>query len=414
MVEIKLPKYVESILETLNEFGYASYVVGGAVRDALVGNEPKDWDIATDATPDQVEEIFAQTIPTGKKYGTITVVWSSEDGMRDDYCEVTTFRADGNYSDGRRPDEVTFGKNILEDLNRRDFTMNAMAYNTLVGLVDPHNGSGCLKAGILESVGNPLDRFKEDALRVLRAIRFALRYRLDLADGLTRAIKDAIELGLLDNVSRERIHDELTKILQYTQGNKNIVDYAAEPLFEYLFGKVTYKGSVGRILDSKDPIITKLYQLFRLYGKASYEAEIWMREYKYSTADIKEITNFYKLSTLLGTHQNEDKTQDDVEYTCRIMLNKFPLAILNDYMVLLESDSPYKLGIVKNLNQPYRLSDLKLNGDKVKAILSKLDPNYKETDIGTVLNFLMGEVLREPSLNTVQNLTKKVKYLYGQ
>lgn len=205
MIE-NLPPQVAFVLNHLNSLTDA-YLVGGCVRDHLLGRTPKDYDIATKALPGHVRRIFAKVIPTGERYGTVTVM------VDDTAIEVTTYRTDGNYSDGRRPDVVTFGTSIEEDLSRRDFTVNAMAWSPVRGLVDPFGGLTDLQTGLIRAVGNPAERFQEDALRMLRAIRFATvlgrGFILDLHTG--HQIQQ--NAPLIRNVSPERIREELNRIL---------------------------------------------------------------------------------------------------------------------------------------------------------------------------------------------------------
>lgn len=204
-----IPKPVMSVLVHLLDAGHDAYLAGGCIRDHLLGKEPKDYDIATDCLPTDVLATFSgagyKVIPTGIQYGTITVV---SGGMP---VEVTTFRADGNYSDGRRPDVVTFSKSIEEDLARRDFTMNAIAWSLDTGLVDPFGGRHDLLDGFVRAVGNPDNRFKEDALRMLRAIRFTTVLDFVIHKGTFDAIFRNAQL--LYAVSHERTRDELNKIL---------------------------------------------------------------------------------------------------------------------------------------------------------------------------------------------------------
>ena len=201
---IKLPDEVSFILERLMQHGYEAYAVGGCVRDSMLGLEPKDWDITTSAAPKQVKELFAYTIDTGLQHGTVTVM-CGHTGF-----EVTTYRIDGEYEDGRHPNEVIFTASLLEDLKRRDFTVNAMAYNPQDGLVDAFDGAGDLKKGIIRCVGNPMDRFHEDALRMLRAVRFSAQ--LDFAvDGATCSAIRALAVNL-NKISAERIQTELVKL----------------------------------------------------------------------------------------------------------------------------------------------------------------------------------------------------------
>jgi len=204
-VNIALPVPVEEILESIGNVGFEAYVVGGCVRDSLLGREPSDWDICTDALPHQVMEMFYEVIPTGLEYGTVTVIIDGEG------FEVTTFRSDGRYSDGRHPDSVSFSESLEEDLSRRDFTINAMAYNPQVGLVDLYNGQEHLKQEAIWCVGFPDDRFQEDPLRMLRAIRFSAQLDFRLHPSVRNALKENSEL--LRVISFERIQSEFNKIL---------------------------------------------------------------------------------------------------------------------------------------------------------------------------------------------------------
>ncbi len=201
---LPVPGFVTSICQTLRSSGYQAYVVGGGVRDALRGETPKDWDIATDAEPSAVEKLFPETIPTGKRFGTITVRESNH------LIEVTTFRQDADYSDGRRPDSVRYSNDIHEDLRRRDFTINAIAYDPLEqNFVDPHQGLRDIHRRLLRTVGDPTERFREDALRMLRMLRLAavLRFKIH------RTARSAIHSDWIASVSLERIRDELSLLL---------------------------------------------------------------------------------------------------------------------------------------------------------------------------------------------------------
>ncbi|MCL2350932.1 MAG: polynucleotide adenylyltransferase [Firmicutes bacterium] len=200
-----IPPDVQYILQTLNDSGFAAYAVGGCVRDSLMGKTPKDWDVATSALPGQVARLFSRTFDTGAKHGTVTVVKNGAN------YEVTTFRLDGEYLDNRRPAAVSFGAALPDDLARRDFTMNAIAYHPREGFVDPFGGREDIGRRLIRGVGDPGTRFREDALRMLRALRFAGQ----LGFGIERDTYDAIgrNAALLRNISIERIRDEFTKLL---------------------------------------------------------------------------------------------------------------------------------------------------------------------------------------------------------
>ena len=209
-MRIDLPKNVRFIIKTLQSAGFDAYAVGGCVRDVLLGRKPNDWDITTNATPYEVKGLFKRTIDTGIQHGTVTIMLNDEDRNYRGY-EVTTYRIDGEYEDGRHPRSVTFTASLEEDLKRRDFTINAMAYNDREGLVDIFSGEEDLKEGRIRAVGDPKERFEEDALRILRAFRFAaqLGFRID------EDTKNAASL-LKDNlrkISAERIQAEFTKLI---------------------------------------------------------------------------------------------------------------------------------------------------------------------------------------------------------
>ena len=206
----------QKVCQILHEQGFKAYLVGGCVRDMFIGRPPKDWDIATNAFPERVIELFSKTIPTGLKHGTVTVVVDKEQ------FEVTTFRTESTYKDGRRPDEVIFVSNIEMDLSRRDFTINAMAFDPISGeLVDPFNGQNDIKMGIIKAVRSPDERFQEDGLRIMRAIRFATRFGFRIEPQTMRSMSSNIHM--LDKISRERINDELSKILM-TEYDKSGID----------------------------------------------------------------------------------------------------------------------------------------------------------------------------------------------
>lgn len=205
MIQIQIPEKVNTIIATLAAAGQEAYAVGGCVRDAVLKREPADWDITTSASPMEVKSLFKKTIDTGLQHGTVTVMLGQEG------FEVTTYRVDGLYEDCRHPKEVQFTKSLLEDLKRRDFTINAMAYNETDGLVDAFDGIGDLKKGVIRCVGEAKERFTEDALRMLRAVRFSAQLGFTLEPKTKAAIMALCEN--LNKVSAERIQAELVKLL---------------------------------------------------------------------------------------------------------------------------------------------------------------------------------------------------------
>ncbi len=202
---ISLPAGAGRILKTLHAAGFQAHIVGGCVRDSLMGRKPKDWDITTNARPDEVKALFRKTIDTGIAHGTVTV---RSDGQS---FEVTTWRIDGEYTDHRHPDQVTFTGCLAEDLERRDFTINAMAWNEEEGVIDLFGGCQDLQDGVIRAVGDPIKRFTEDALRMMRAVRFSAQLGFSLEEGTTSAIRELAPT--LSAVSMERVRDELTKLI---------------------------------------------------------------------------------------------------------------------------------------------------------------------------------------------------------
>lgn len=205
-IKISLPKDVENIIKTIEEAGFEAYAVGGCVRDSLLLREPDDWDITTSAKPEQIKALFRKTIDTGIAHGTVTVM------MHHKGYEVTTYRIDGEYEDSRHPKEVTFTLDLLEDLRRRDFTINAMAYNDRSGIVDAFCGMGDLDNKIIRAVGEPEARFEEDALRIMRAVRFSAQLGYEIEENTRKAIRALA--GNLRHISAERIQVELVKLVQ--------------------------------------------------------------------------------------------------------------------------------------------------------------------------------------------------------
>lgn len=236
--EINLPDEVQEIMSVIREYGATSYVVGGCVRDLILGREPHDWDICTPALPGELlvefEERGYKVIPTGLQHGTLTV------NLNGNNYEITTFRRDGKYSDGRHPDTVEFTSDLIYDLERRDFTINAMAYNVEEGLIDPFNGYQDIQDKIIRCVGNPNDRFREDGLRILRALRFSCQLNFAIDETTARAMLDNKEL--INNVSMERINTEFIKIIN------------AKYVFSFLF--YSYNKIISQFIPEVAPMVS--------------------------------------------------------------------------------------------------------------------------------------------------------------
>ena len=238
-MKIKLPDGVNDIINVLIKHGYEAYAVGGCVRDSILNIHPEDWDITTSAKPEDVKEVFRRTVDTGIKHGTVTVLY------KEDSYEVTTYRIDGEYEDNRHPKSVEFTSNLANDLRRRDFTINAMAYNKQEGLVDLYKGMEDLKKGIIRCVGNPVHRFEEDALRILRAFRFSAQLNFKIEEESYKAA--CLQKENLRNISAERIRTELNKLILSSHPEKLIDLYHAKiskiilPEFDLMMHTKNYK-----------------------------------------------------------------------------------------------------------------------------------------------------------------------------
>lgn len=200
-----MPEKVVKIIQTIEKQGYTAYAVGGCVRDFIIGNIPNDWDIATNALPHQIKSIFKHSYDTGIKHGTITII------EFDEKFEITTFRKESKYSDYRRPDDIEFCSSLYEDTQRRDFTINSIAWHPVKGIIDYHDGIGDIQKKIIRAIGQPSKRFKEDALRMLRAVRFCAKLNFTIEENTLNSIKQCCHL--IQHISSERIRDELTGII---------------------------------------------------------------------------------------------------------------------------------------------------------------------------------------------------------
>ena len=216
-MRINMPENANRIIETLEAAGYEAYIVGGCVRDSILGRSPGDWDITTSAKPEQIKALFRRTVDTGIQHGTVTVMFGKEG------YEVTTYRIDGEYTDHRRPDKVLFTTNLKEDLKRRDFTINAMAYNHRNGIIDIFGGVEDLEKRVIRAVGVAEERFSEDALRILRAVRFSGQLDFSIDEDTQAAMKKLA--GTLSKISAERIRVELDKLFVSDHPEKLIMAY---------------------------------------------------------------------------------------------------------------------------------------------------------------------------------------------
>lgn len=392
---ISIPDFIREIMIRIESAGYEAFVVGGSLRDILLGKEPHDWDVTTSAFPETVASLFPDkhVIPTGLKHGTVTVVSEGEP------VEITTYRVDGEYTDSRRPNEVTFTRNIEEDLSRRDFTVNALAYNEKRGLLDLFGGRSDLENKLIRAVGDPEKRFTEDALRIMRAFRFSAQLGFDIEENTLAAAKKLA--ARLKNIARERIGSEFMRLLAsaYPEKALSIMENA---IFEVL--------PVGELEKDRYRLVKKLDNsaearlALLLYGKTKGELLCVAHELR--------LSNDQKHRLLLLASPNEvDLGLTPV--SARLFLRHY-----GD-----EADAAARmlaiLGVIspefETLASEEAAKDPCLSPDALAIgggdIISLGIASGKE--VGALLSRLLDEVIRDPSLNEREKLIDKAKSFSG-
>ena len=404
-IEIQLPRQAQEIIEKLNQHGYEAYVVGGCVRDCLLGRIPGDWDITTSAKPEEVKSIFGRTIDTGIQHGTVTIM-KGKTGY-----EVTTYRIDGEYEDGRHPKAVEFTSNLLEDLKRRDFTINAMAYSHTAGLVDAFEGIADLEAGKIRCVGKAADRFREDALRILRAIRFSAQLGFGIEEETWNAIR--IIGPNLAHVSKERILAELTKMLlsDHPDTIKMVFACGLEPYIADTFSEI--RPEMISIHPSLPPVRYMRWAAF-LRNQTPGEAEQILKELKAdndTTAKVKTLVQWWKRP--VGTSQPE------IRRTMSQMTEELYNALLLFKKAVLEGEQPgtavpetgEELEAIRRHSE-----EIRRRGDcislKTLAVTGKdlIQAGMKPgKGLGETLNHLLNLVLENPEQNKKELLIREAK-----
>ena len=372
-----LPKPVIYILETLEKAGFSAYCVGGCVRDLLLFKSPFDYDITTSAKPDQIKALFENTVDTGLKHGTVTVI------IEHTPYEVTTFRADGEYKDHRKPNTVDFVDNINEDLSRRDFTINAMAYNMPDGLVDIFSGENDIKEKILRAVGEPKKRFNEDALRILRLFRFSSTLNFSIEQNtLSAAIECANEL---ESISRERIASELFKILLSDYPNNSL------PLFNN--GSLKFLGINKANFCNFSSLPSERFIRFAAFCKNSGCDSVKLCEELKLDNELKRYCN-----NITGVFNNLPNSCAEIKTSMRDFSEK----ATEDALLLCGKDFS-KVNEIITSSEPYLISHLKVNGEDLLKL------GLSGTEIGKTLKELSNAVINNPSLNNKDALLSILK-----
>lgn len=390
---INLPKNVKYILSTLNSNGYEAYIVGGCVRDSLMGIIPHDWDITTSALPEQVKALFNHTYDTGIKHGTITVLLDKIG------YEVTTYRVDGIYKDNRRPSTVTFTRSLDEDLIRRDFTMNAIAYNDTTGLVDIFGGMADIENKIIRGVGKSSARFDEDALRMLRAVRFSAQLGFDIEEETYAAIKNKADL--IEHISKERIREELLKLLAgrhvsrmpllWESGLLRVISPMAADMAAMCGEKITAETAKAPS-GGYERLIVLLYRL------GADNAQKLLKELKFDNKTIKTVHTVIKYGDISGLRSRYDVKK----LLSAIDRENFELLITVKNAQGEDTDGIRDIyQSVIAAGEPYQIKDLKINGN---IIMER--GLAKGKDVGERLEAVLDRVLAEPELNREEELIK--------
>ena len=407
---IDFSKTLEKLSQLFLKNNYELYMVGGAVRDIIMDKTPHDYDFATNATPDQMlkmaEESNIEVIPTGIKYGTVTFRIDNQS------FETTTYRADGNYSDGRRPDQVIFSTNILDDLSRRDFTVNAIALNMLSNVneyVDPFNGIKDIENKVIKTVGDPVERFTEDGLRILRAIRFRFKLGFTFDAATYKAIMSNWQL--LEHISQERITSEFLQILTYGH-----LDSAEDCyLIDALIKKILPEAYIENVYDCNWWEYKSLFEFPDIETKLAFIL-------KNSKTDILDLCYKLKLSNKMSKDIveaiycknlfEEMLSSNDTSYIVRKLVSKCGkentkrgFYLYDEIYNLTEKEWNYLMTLLDRSDvEATKLSDLKITGDD----LIKL--GFKGREIGKALDYCLDQVLRDQSLNEKEKLIELVKH----
>lgn len=445
---MKLPKEIENILNKLDKAGFEAYTVGGCLRDLLLGNQPKDWDITTRAKPEQIQKIFLNSFYQNK-FGTVTVKTKSKEKNLQE-IEITTFRTEQKYTDKRHPDKIGFTEDLKEDLARRDFTINALALDKNGEIVDLFDGQKDLKKKIIRAVGQPAERFNEDSLRMLRAIRLAVELNFGIEPKTLKAIRK--NAGWLQAMAKERIRDELIRIIMSDKPEQGIELLREAGLLKYIIPELE-KG-VG-VNQNRHHIYT-IYQhsilSLKFAAQKKYSLEIRLAAlfhdiakpqtkegegpeatfYNHDVLGAKFAVNILsrlkfpnkiieKVALLIRNHMFVYDVEEVTEAGVRRLLRRVGLKNIDDLIKLRVADRlgsgcpkavPYKLRhlqyVIEKVSQdPISAKMLKVDGHDLMELL-KIEPGPR---LGLLIEGLLAEVLENPKLNTKPKLLNKAKEL---
>lgn len=435
-MDLKIDKKADFILNKLKEKGFESFIVGGCVRDLILGNIPKDYDITTNAKPNEIIDTFKdyKTILTGIKYGTVTVVIDKTP------FEITTYRKENEYINNRKPKSVEFLSSIDEDLYRRDFTINSMAYNNDKKLIDLYDGLNDIKNGIIRAIGNKDEKFEEDAIRILRAYRFAGRYDWEIEEETKKSmIKN---MNLLNNIAKERIIPELKEIFEsgmdiYDMDFIKTLFPVIKDCFNTYQNNKYHMRSVGEHIyntfnNIDNVFYLKMTMLLHDIGKVDTKTTDENNvDHFYNHADISREKARIILNNFKFDNENKHKILTLIEYHDKYiapepkyikkMLNKIGKDLFFDLIkVRIADDSAKNHELVKNnlklfketetlakkiINekQPYNIKDLDISGKDIIKL------GYEGKEIGEILNYLLNKVLEDPSVNKKEKLINLIQ-----
>lgn len=408
-MKISLPSKVKFIIDKIYDKGFEAFIVGGCVRDSILGIKPNDYDITTNAKPDEIINIFSdfKIIDNGIKHGTVGVIIENE------VYEITTYRLEGEYENNRRPKSVEFTSDIVKDLKRRDFTINAIAYNDKLGIIDKFDGIGDIKRRIVKTVGNPDERFNEDGLRLVRAIRFSSKLNFKIEDKTLKSIyKNA---GIIKNISKERITEEFTKMI--------LSDNPQDITLLYKTGIFRFIGIYSYMNKNRYKLFEEELRILKYYPK-DLIVRMSMLEYiiKYKKIPSNSVVNTLIYSKKIKNEceklvscmiiDNKEVNSIDIKlllnkvgleifmkaleikriYYNKLMLNNSNKDNIEEIVCILDETVEKILEIEKN-KECYQIKDLDINGKDIESL------GYRGKDIGEKLNILLNKVIENPELN---------------